>query len=155
METAKQVSVVLENKPGRLANVLRTIERLKVNVTAMSVMDSRDSRVLRLVTNDLDKTRQALREINTSHSEHDVLLIELRNYPGALAHLCERLAGEHVNIDYCYVSSGGRNGKVFGIFKVSNSEKAARALNGVASTGNKKKAAEKRPGRDPRAYAGM
>jgi hypothetical protein len=60
-----------------------------------------------------------------------------------------------VNIDYCYVSSGGRNGKVFGIFKVSNSEKAARALNGVATAGNKKKAAEKRPGRDARAYAGM
>ena len=153
METAKQVSVNLENKPGRLANVLRTIERLKVNVTAMSVMDSHDNRVLRLVTSDLDRTRQALKEMNTSHTEHDVLLVELRNQPGALAHVCEKLAGEHISIDYCYVSSGGRNGKVFGIFKVSNSVKATKALNGAAPAA--KKRSEKRPGRDRRSYTGM
>jgi len=154
METAKQFSVFLENKPGRMANVLRALERQRVNVTGLTVMDSHEHSVLRLVTSDLDKTRHTLRDMNAQFAEADVLLVELRNQPGALAHICEQMAGEHINIDYCYASSGGRNGWVFGIFKVSNADKAARLLNGAASNASKKKP-QKRPSRDKRAYSGM
>ena len=66
--------------------------------------------------------------MNAHFTESDVLAVELKNQPGALAHVCERLAEEHISIDYAYCSSGGRNGKVFGIFKVSNLEKAQRIL---------------------------
>ena len=58
-----------------------------------------------------------------------MLLVELKNQPGALAHVCEMLAADHINIDYCYASSGGRNGKVMGVFKVSNTDRAGKALN--------------------------
>jgi hypothetical protein len=151
METTKQVSVFLENKPGRLANVLRALEKQKVNVTALTVMDSHEHSVLRLVTSDLPRTVAVFKELSTPYTETEVLLVELRNQPGALAHLCEVLAGEHINIDYCYCSSGGRNGKVYGIFKVSNSEKAVRVLGGGNNHAPKKRA-EKRPPRDRRAY---
>ena len=155
METAKQVSVFLENKPGRLANVLRVLERQKVNVTGMTVMDSHhEHSVLRVVTSDAAKTVQVLKELSTPYTETEVLLVELKNQPGALAHICEQLAGDHINIDYCYVSSGGRNGKVLGIFKVSNNDKAARVLNGSANHAAKKKT-QKRPQRDKRSYSGM
>jgi hypothetical protein len=77
-----------------------------------------------------------------------VLLVDLKNQPGALARVCEQLAEEHLNIDYCYVSSGGRNGRVFGIFKVANSEKAMRLLGGS----NNIKRKLDRPLRDRRAY---
>ena len=156
METAKQVSVFLENKPGRLANVLRALERQKVNVTGLTVMDSHEHSVLRVVTSDRAKTATVLKEIGTPYTETEVLLVELKNQPGALAHLCEQLASEHINIDYCYVSSGGRNGKVLGIFKVSSIDKAARVLNGTAANNSaKKKGSQKRPLRDKRAYSGM
>jgi hypothetical protein len=61
------------------------------------------------------------------------------------------LAAEHVNIDYAYCSSGGRNGKVVGVFKVSNSEKAARVLAGSPNQANRR--LERRQLRDQRAYA--
>ncbi len=155
METAKQVSVFLENKPGRLANVLRALERQKINVTGMTVMDSHEHSVLRVVTSDLAKTAQVLKDLNTPFTETEVLLVELRNQPGALAHVCEQLAGDHINIEYCYVSSGGRNGKVLGIFKVSNHEKASRVLSGSANHTAPKKKDKKHPLRDKRSYSGM
>ncbi len=153
METAKQVSVFLENKPGRLANVLRALEKQKINVTGLTVMDSHEHSVLRVVTSDLARTSQVLKDLSTPFTETDVLLVELKNQPGALAHVCEQLAGEHINIEYCYVSSGGRNGKVLGIFKVSSHDKAARVLNGSANHTAPKKKSDKRPLRDRRAYS--
>ena len=128
METTKQVSVFLENKPGRLANVLSALAREKVNVIALTIMDSHEHSVLRVVTSDLAKTNDVLRALNATIAETEVLVVDLRNQPGALAHVCEQLASEHVNIDYAYCSSGGKNGKVVGIFKVSNMEKALRVL---------------------------
>ena len=128
METTKQISVFLENKPGRLANVLSALEREKVNVNGLTVMDSHEHSVLRLVTNDAAKTVQILKSLGTPHTETEVLLIPLRNQPGALAHVCEQLAAEHINIDYCYVSANGRNGRTVGVFKVSNADKAMRVL---------------------------
>ena len=155
MGTAKQVSVFLENKPGRLANVLRALERQKVNVTGMAVMESHDHRVLRMVTNDVGRTAQVLRDISTPFTETEVLLVELRNQPGALARVCEQLAEEHISIDYCYVSSGGRNGKVYGIFKVSNHDKAARLLSGSANHTAPKRKGKQHPLRDRRSFSGM
>lgn len=151
METTKQVSVFLENKPGRLANVLSALAREKVNVTAMTVMDSHEHSVLRLVTSDLSKTVQVLKALSTPHAETEVLQVELRNQPGALAHVCELLGTAHVNIDYCYCSAGGRNGKTLGIFKVSHMEKAMRAL-GESPNNQGRRRTEKRPLRDRRTY---
>jgi hypothetical protein len=148
--TTKQITVFLENKPGRLANVLSALAREKVNIIALSVMDKHEHSVLRLVTDNHDKTMQVMQELNTPCTEAEVIAIELRNQPGALAHVCEVLAGEHVNIDYAYCSSGGRNGKVVGIFKVSNSGKASRVLAGSPS--NSYRRAERRPLRDQRSY---
>lgn len=148
MQTTKQLSVFLENKPGRLANVLSALAREKVNVTALTVMDSHEHSVLRLVTEDQAKAVQVVKDLGMRVVESDVLLVELKHQPGALARVCELMAAEHINIDYCYVSSGGRNGRVFGIFKVSNTEKAARVL-GEAPTGRRP---ERRPVRDRRVY---
>jgi hypothetical protein len=151
VETSKQISVFLENKPGRLANVLSALAREKVNVTALSVMDSHEHSVLRVVTGDALKAAQVIKALGTPYAETDILLVELRNQPGALAHVCEILAAEHVNIEYAYCSSGGRNGRVFGIFKVSNTEKAMRAL-GSGGNNTARKRVERRPLRDKRTY---
>ena len=138
METTKQVSVFLENKPGRLAQVLLALAREKVNVVALTIMDSHEHSVLRLVTNDMPKTAQVLDGLNAQHTQSEVLVVDLRNQPGALARVCEQLATEHVNIDYAYCSSGGRNGKVVGIFKVSNIEKALKVLRSSSTNNNRR-----------------
>ena len=151
METTKQISVFFENKPGRLANVLLALAREKVNIAALTVMDSHEHSVLRFVTNDLQKTMQVLKGLSTPFTETDVLVVELRNQPGALAHVCEILAGEHINIDYAYCSAGGRNGKTVGVFKVSNNEKAIRLL-GEGVNNSRARRLERRTLRDRRAY---
>src|SRR5205823_12747170 len=96
VETTKQITVFLENKPGRLANVLSALAREKVNITAMSVMDKHEHSVLRVVTDDAAKTLQVVQALNAPTTETDVLVVELRNQPGALAHVCEILAAERI-----------------------------------------------------------
>lgn len=147
MHTRKQVTVFLESKPGRLSQILTDLARHKINIVALSVMDSHEHGVLRLVTEDEAATAQALQALNVPFTEADVLAVELKNQVGALAHVCESLAAEHVAIDYAYCSSGGRNGRVFGIFKVSNLDRANKLLNGSATTRK-----ERRPVRDQRTY---
>jgi hypothetical protein len=151
VQTTKQISVFLENKPGRLANVLLALAREKVNITALTVMDSHEHNVLRFVADDLDKTRQALKEMSIPFAETEVLLVELRNQPGELAHVCELLGAEHINIEYAYCSSGGRNGKTLGIFRVSNALKAMRVI-GVSPNNSVRRRLQQRPLRSRRSY---
>jgi hypothetical protein len=148
MPTQKQITVFLENKPGRLAQLLSELARQKINIVALSVMDRHEHGVLRMVTEDHPGTLKALQSLNVPVTESEVLAVELRNQPGALAHVCETLAADHISIEYAYCSSGGRNGKVYGVFKVSNLDKAQKVLN--ESPNNRR--VEKRVVRDQRIY---
>jgi hypothetical protein len=148
VQIRKQITIFLENKPGRLAHVLSALARQKINIVALTVMDRHEHGVLRLVTDDEAMTVKVIQSSNTPCTESDVLAVELKNQPGALAHVCETLAAEHISIEYAYCSSGGRNGKVFGIFKVSNLEKAQKVLS--APTNNRK--VVRRTLRDQRVY---
>ena len=152
METAKQISVFLENKPGRLAHVLSVLAQEKVNITAMTVMDSHEHSALRMVTTDPAKTVQVLRGMGMRFAEADVLCVELRHQIGALANVCNLLGTAHINIEYCYCSAGGKNGKTIGVFKVSNTDKAARMLNGPISVATRRRL-EGRAMRDRRTYS--
>ena len=151
METAKQISVFLENKPGRLAHILSVLAQEKVNITAMAVMDSHEQSVLRIVTTDSGKAAQVLKAMGMRFSEADVLSVELRHQIGALANVCNLLGTNHINIEYCYCSAGGKNGKTVGIFKVNNTDKAARMLNGPVSVATRRRL-EGRAMRDRRSY---
>jgi hypothetical protein len=151
MPTTKQITVFLENKPGRLAHVLSSLAREKVNLTALSVMDRHEHNVLRLVADNTAQAAKVLQTLNIPFTETEVLLVELRNQPGALARVCETLAGEHIGIDYAYCSSGGRNGRVYGVFKVSNTDKATRVL-GESGNNVARRRLEPRPVRDQRSY---
>jgi hypothetical protein len=150
VSTRKQITVFLDNKPGRLANVLSELARQKVNIVALAVMDRSEQAVLRLVTDDEALAATFFQGSQISFTETEVLAVELKNQPGALAHVCEVLAAEHINVEYAYCSSGGRNGKVFGIFKVSNLAKAQKVL--AAGANNRKP--ERRALRDQRTYKG-
>jgi hypothetical protein len=143
MPNSNQISVFLENKPGRLANVLSALAHEKVNLNAMTVMASHETGVLRFISDDVAKARNVLKNLGTRFSEADVVLLELRNQPGAMAHVCETLAGQHINVEYAYSGPGGRNGKSIGVFKVSNTEKAARVLAG--SPNNSRRRMGRRP----------
>src|SRR5262245_6380081 len=100
MQTAKQLSVSLVNKPGRLHAVLAALQKEKVNILALTVMDSGERSTMRFVPDDAALAASALDTVNVRYDTAEVLMVEVANQPGAFAKVCERLAAEHLNIDY-------------------------------------------------------
>ena len=128
MELVTQFSVFLVNKPGVLAQVTKQIAQVKTNVIAMTMTDSSEHGVLRLVGADPTKLRTALAVLNLPTTETDVLIVTMANRPGALADVCQKLASAHINISYAYCTTGASGGKTKAIFKVADTQKAIKVL---------------------------
>jgi hypothetical protein len=146
MTVEKQYSVFLVNKPGVMAMVADVLATSKVNIKALTLVDSQEHGVLRLVLENGDKADEVLRSLNIPITETDVLCMTLDNHPGALADICDRLAQQHVNINYAYCTTGAKNGKTLGIFKVSDANKAMKVLE-VRKPVRKAAPVKKRPAR--------
>ena len=147
MQTAKQLSVMLVNKPGRLAALLTALNKGKVSCRALSLMDSGERGTLRFVPDEFAAATEVLERINVRFDVTEVLLVEVPNQPGGFRKICQRLAAEHLNIDYAYSSfdSGGRaKGGVLAVVKVNDLAKAQRVLSENGTTTRRK-----RPGRRP------
>lgn len=128
MQVIKEFSISLVNKPGVLAGVLKALSKTKINGVAMTLVDSGERGVLRLVVDKPDEAEKALAELNVPIATTDVLAVELDNSPGAMADLAGKLAEAHVNIGYAYCTSGARGGRTTGIIKVENPGKAIKIL---------------------------
>jgi hypothetical protein len=144
MEIVNEVTAHLENKPGRLAKICSALAQEKVDIRALSVMETDGPSVLRFVATDLDVTKKVLTSLGVEYKITEVLAGQLENRTGALARVLERLAEEHINVDYAYASSASSQGKALGIFHTSNSKRALQVLN--ESAGN---SGEKTGGRRP------
>lgn len=130
MRVATQFSVFLVNKPGILAQVTGALADQKVNVVAMTLVDSQEHGVLRFVAEDGSAARTVLNKLNLPTTETDVLCVEMSNNAGALADVAGSLGKNHININYAYVTSGAPGGKTTGVFKVADLNKAQRVLKG-------------------------
>jgi len=135
MEFVHEVTAYLENKPGRLAKICSALAHEKIDIRALSVMDTADRSVLRFVTDNLEPTKKVLTALGTEFEQADVLAVEMDNRSGALARILERLAEEHINIEYAYASSSTSPGKSLGIFHTTNPKRALQVLNESASNG--------------------
>jgi hypothetical protein len=144
--TDTQFSVFLVNKPGVLAQVTKAIADAKLNVVAMTLVDSQEHGVLRVVTGAAAETRQVLTHLNLPMTETEVLCLDLPNRPGALADVATLLGQNHVNINYAYCTSGAPGGRTTGIFKVADVKKAVHVLK---ESGGKHKETQlnRRPGK--------
>ncbi|MBI5866327.1 MAG: amino acid-binding protein [Planctomycetes bacterium] len=125
-----QFSVFLVNKPGVLSRVVHKLAKDKINIIALSMMDSTEHGVLRLVVEDAGRARTCLSELDVPKQETSVIAATLPNRPGALADVVERLAVEHINIHYAYCTTGPAGGKTIGVFKVADQAKAVQVLSG-------------------------
>lgn len=122
----KQLSVFVENKPGVLAEVCRSLAAGGVGIRGLCVSDTVDHAVLRLVVEEPLKALHLLGERGTLVVETDVLGVELSSQPGALAAVLDRLAREKVNLEYAYGSSEGGRSMVF--LRVSDLDRAREVL---------------------------
>ena len=128
IQVSVQYSIFLVNKPGVLAQVTKAIADAKVNVVAMTLVDSQEHGVLRVVASNPDITLRALQALNLPMTQTEVLCVELSNRPGALADVAQLLGTNHININYAYVTSGAPGGHTTGVFKVADQNKAIKLL---------------------------
>jgi hypothetical protein len=123
-----QFSVFLVNKPGVLAQVTGALAAEKINLLAMTLVDSQEHGVLRMVAENAAQAREVLTKLNLPMTETEVLCVDLPNRPGALADVATMLGKEHININYAYVTSGAPGGRTTGVFKVADQAKAMHVL---------------------------
>jgi hypothetical protein len=145
MEFVQEVTAKLENKPGRLAKICSALAQEKVDIRALSVMETDGPSVLRFVTSDLEVTRSVLTSLGTEYRITEVLAVPMENRTGALAKLLERLAEEHINVEYAYVSATAAPGKSLGIFHTSNPKRAAQILGESGNSVGGERSAGRRP----------
>ena len=128
MDIEKQFSIFMVNKPGIMAQILSEFARAKINITALTVMDSVEHGVLRIVPESADKMRDVLNHINMQFNETEVLCITIDNRAGAFAAIAEKLAKAHINIAYAYVTAGAKGGKTTAVLKVADVKKAMKVI---------------------------
>ncbi len=133
-----QFSVFLVNKPGVLAQVTEALATAKVNLVAVTLVDSQEHGVLRMVAENAGQTREVLKKLNLPMTETEIVCIDLPNRPGALADVATLLGKNHININYAYVTSGAPGGRTTGVFKVADQAKTLKLL-ARSSTGAKHK----------------
>jgi hypothetical protein len=121
---AKQISVFLENKAGRLSHVTRVLGDSGINIRALSIADTSDFGILRLIVNDPNEAYRILKEAGFTVSETDVIAVQVPDSPGGLATVLEQMAEENINIEYLYAFIGTSEKDALVIFKVEDFEKA-------------------------------
>lgn len=126
---AKQISVFLENKSGRLAHVTKVLGDAGINIRALSIADTSDFGILRLIVNDPVKAYKILKEEGFTASETEVIAVRMPDSPGGLAKVLDQMSEENLNIEYLYAFLGMSGNEALVVFKVEDIEKAKIAFN--------------------------
>ena len=133
-ERVVQFSIFMGNKPGMLSTICRELAKAKINIVSLTMMDSSEHGVLRMIAEDPVQARTTLKALNMSMAETEVLAVTMPNRPGAAADVCEKLSAGRVKIAYLYGTTGAAGGKSIGVFKVSDMNKAAKILEAKRGT---------------------
>jgi ACT domain-containing protein len=124
----KQISIFLENKSGRLAEVTRILAANDIDISALSIADTTDFGILRLIVNKPEIAEKALKDNGFTVSSTGVIAISVPDKPGGLATALDILNKENISIEYMYAFVGKSEGDALVILKLSDSDKAIKAL---------------------------
>ncbi|MDD2189627.1 MAG: hypothetical protein PHV71_02250 [Eubacteriales bacterium] len=122
----KQLSVFLQNEQGRLEEVTDILYKHNINISALSISETADYGVLRMVVSDIDKAAAALHEEDFSVKISEVICLETPDLPGELHKSLKVLSGAGINLSYMYGYSNGGTARL--ILKVSDPAKAIQLL---------------------------
>lgn len=123
-----QISVFLENKSGRLAEVAAALAEEQINIRALAIADTIDYGVLRLIVNDPRGARRALEKAGFTAIETDVIAVEMPDQPGALAKVIRLLSDRSINVEYGYAFVGKSGENAIVVFRIDALEEAIRCL---------------------------
>ena len=121
---AEQISIFIENKEGRLAEVTAILRDAGVNIRALSLADTTDFGVLRLIVNENEKATTALREQGFTVGKTRVLAVEVNDEPGGLNQVLDPLSEQGVNVEYMYAFANPQCKNAIMIFRFDDLEKA-------------------------------
>ena len=119
----KQISVFLENTTGRLGVVTETLANAQINIRAISIADTAEFGILRLIVNHNEEALKALNAKGFTTKVTDVAALEIEDRPGSLAQVMELFRNSKVNIEYLYSSLEGQVGKAVIILKLDDHER--------------------------------
>lgn len=124
----EQISVFVENKTGRLADVMDLLGREGVDIKALTVADTADFGIIRLIVNAPEKALKLLKDNSFTANITNVLAFSVSDKPGALYSAMDVLRNSGVNIKYLYAVTGKSAGNADFVIRVSDNEAAAKAL---------------------------
>ncbi len=124
----KQISVFLENKSGRLADVTKTLAENNINICALSIADTTDFGILRLIVNKPEEAEKVLSDNEFTVSCTSVIAIGVEDKPGGLAKALEVLHQQNISIEYMYAFVGKSGNDAFVIIRVEKPDDAIKTL---------------------------
>ena len=129
----KQISVFLENKAGRLAQITEILAESGIDIRALSIADTTNFGILRLIVNNPTLAEAKLRESGLTVSLTDVIAIEISDKPGGLATALRSLNESNIGVEYMYAFIGTPHKRAFVILRVEDNEAAIKVLkdNGI------------------------
>ncbi|MFO7955926.1 MAG: ACT domain-containing protein [Candidatus Brocadiia bacterium] len=125
----KQLSVFIENRSGRLAAATRALADEDINILALSLADTADFGILRLIVDDPEAGHTALKHGGFTVIANNVLAVEVEDKPGGLATILDALEEEEINVEYMYAFSSIRTKRAALIFRFEDPQAAVESLN--------------------------
>jgi len=128
MANVRQISVFVDNKPGKLAETMKIIKQCGVNIRALTLADTRDFGILRIIVNDTDKAVETLRKADYAVIVTEVIAISIPDAPGQLSRVLDVLGNDGVNLEYLYAFTGASDKAVSFVIRVDDNNRASDSL---------------------------
>lgn len=126
--SVKQLSVFLENRPGALYGMTGILSQNKIDMRALSVAETRDFGILRIIVDDPYKTATVLKDAGYVYNITPVLGVAIPDVPGGLNKVLQVLTDARINVEYMYAFLGGKTEAAYMIFRVEDNNAAAEVL---------------------------
>ena len=124
----KQLSIFMENRAGRMAEIARQLGEARINIRALSLADTSDFGILRLIVSDVDKAMKILKDSGHTVSLTEVVAVEVPDSPGGQASVLEPLRDGSVNVEYMYAFVEKATDKAVVVFRFEDANAAIAAL---------------------------
>ena len=124
----KQISVFIENAPGKLSEVTQILGESGIDMSALTLADTTDFGILRLIVNDPDRACQVLRDHDFIVKQNDVLAVVIADRPGGLTGVLKLLSAANLSLEYMYAFVGSQDGHAVVVLRPDNAEAAMKVL---------------------------